>query len=93
MAHALLRAASSLRTKANSISLRVGKILVLSMRPARLAEDTQSWANLLYDPLIQLATSNPGTTSRVEYSGPDLRIRWTRVDSAITGYYGTFVFK
>ena len=79
--------------EADSISVRVGDILALSMHPARLAEDTVGWATLLYDPLIKLATANLGTTSRVQYSGPDLRLHWTRDESAITGYYGTFVIK
>ena len=70
--------------------MRVGEILALSMRPARLAEDTDGWSTLLYDPLIKLATANLGTTSRVQYSGPDLGVHWMRDERAITGYYGTF---
>ncbi len=76
--------------KANSVLLRVGEILALEMRPARLRDDTQTWATLLYAPLIPLTSSNLGTTSKIRYSGPDLNVNWVREEDAITGYYGTF---
>jgi len=78
---------------AEAISVKVGDVLTLSMRPALLSQDTQTWASLLYEPMIQLAASNLGTTSLLRYSGPDLNVRWKREESAITGYYGTFRLK
>jgi len=75
-------------------SLRVGDVLDVRMRRANLLEDTPSWASLLYDPLIKLSSSTLGTTLSTQYNGePDLLMRWTRQDAAITGYYGTFSLK
>jgi len=79
---------------ADSASLRVGDVLDVRMRRANLLEDTPSWASLLYDPFITLSSSTLGTTLNNEYNGePDLLMRWTRHDAAITGYYGTFSLK
>ena len=75
----------------DSASLRVGDVLEVRMRRANLLEDTPSWASLLYDPFIELRSATPGTTLNNEYNGePNLLMRWTRHDAAITGYYGTF---
>jgi hypothetical protein len=64
------------------------------MRRANLLEDTQTWASLLYDPFTKLTSSTLGTTLNTQYDGgPDLQIRWTRQEAAITGYYGTFSLK
>ncbi len=73
--------------------LRVGDFLIVRMRRANIFEDTQSWAFLLYDPLVKLTSATMGTTSVNEYAGPDLQMRWTRDDIGITGYYGSFLLK
>ncbi|MBZ5590768.1 MAG: DUF1326 domain-containing protein [Acidobacteriia bacterium] len=78
---------------AESAKLRVGDVLEVQMRRANFLEDTQPWASLLYDPLTKLTSSTLGTTFNTHYTGPDLQIRWTRRDAAITGYYGTFSLK
>ena len=75
---------------ADSAILRVGDFLDLRMRRANVAEDTQSWASLLYDPFTKLTSATLGTTLVSRYSGPDLQMRWERDEAAITGYYGTF---
>jgi len=75
----------------DAISVRIGDILTLAMRPTRLADDTKDWATLLYDPFIRLETSNLGTTTFVRYRDPDRKVQWEREPDAITGYYGTFV--
>jgi len=78
----------------DSATLRVGDVLDLQMRRANLLEDTQTWASLLYDPFTKLTSSTPGTTLDNQYNGdPDLQMRWTRQEAAITGYYGTFSLK
>lgn len=79
---------------ADSATLRVGDIIDLQMRRAKLLEDTQSWASLLYDPLTKLTSSTLGTTINTQYNGGgDLPMRWIRQAAAITGYYGTFSLK
>lgn len=79
---------------ADSATLRVGDVLDLHMRRADLLEDTQTWASLLYDPFINLSSQTLATTLNTQYNGePDLLMRWTRLEAAITGYYGTFSLK
>ena len=73
-----------------SATLRVADVLEVQMRRANFLEDTLPWASLLYDPLTKLTSSTLGTTLNSQYTGPDLQIRWTRHDAAITGYYGAF---
>jgi hypothetical protein len=75
---------------ADSAILRVGDVLNVTMRRANLATDTMPWASLLYDPLTKLKSYTLGTALNTRYSGPDLEMRWTRQEAAITGYYGTF---
>ena len=82
-----------LQIDAEGATLRIGDFLDLRMRRANVEEDTPSWAFLLYDPLTKLESATLGTTLRSEYSGPDLQMRWTRDEVAITGYYGTFSLK
>lgn len=74
-------------------TLRVADVVEVQMRRANFLEDTLPWASLLYDPLTKLTSSTLGTTLNTQYTGPDLQIRWTRHDAAITGYYGTFSMK
>jgi len=76
-----------------SATLQVPDVVEVQMRRANFLEDTLSWASLLYDPLTKLTSSTLGTTINTRYTGPDLQIRWTRHDAAITGYYGTFSIK
>jgi len=76
-----------------SATLRVGDVLDVKMRRANFATDTLPWASLLYDPLTKLKSYTLGTTLNTQYSGPDLQMRWTRQEAAITGYYGTFSLK
>jgi hypothetical protein len=73
-----------------SATLRVADVLEVQMRRADFLQDTLPWASLLYDPLTKLTSSTLGTTLNTQYTGPDLQIRWTRHDAAITGYYGAF---
>ena len=75
---------------AESATLRVADVLEVQMRRADFLQDTLPWASLLYDPLTKLTSSTLGTTLNTQYTGPDLQIRWTRHDAAITGYYGAF---
>ncbi|HZT34126.1 MAG TPA: DUF1326 domain-containing protein [Bryobacteraceae bacterium] len=75
---------------ADSASLRVGDLLTLRMRRANPAEETESWAFLLFDPLTKLTSATLGTTLHTESAGTDLGIRWIREEAAITGYYGRF---
>lgn len=75
---------------ADSVSVTVRGILSVQMRRARLTDDTQSWASLLYEPFTKLVSSSLGTTLHSEYRGPDLRLRWVREGNGITGYYGSF---
>jgi hypothetical protein len=77
----------------DSATLRVGDFLDVRMRRANVEQDTQSWAFLLYDPLTKLTSATLGTTLASEYAGPDLQMRWSRDEVAITGYYGTFSLK
>ena len=78
------------KVDSESATVRVADLLEVQMRRANFLEDTLSWASLLFDPLIKLASSTLGTTTNAQFSGPDLQIRWTRRDAAITGYYGKF---
>ncbi|HTS25608.1 MAG TPA: DUF1326 domain-containing protein [Bryobacteraceae bacterium] len=82
-----------LQIDAEGAALRIGDFLDLRMRRAKVEEDTPSWAFLLYDPLTKLTSATLGTTLRSQYSGPDLQMRWTRDEAAVTGYYGTFSLK
>lgn len=74
----------------DAMTLDVGSILNLRMRRARIEDDTQPWAQLVHDPFIDLTSSTLATSSHVKYTGTDLSIRWTRDETAITGYFGTF---
>jgi hypothetical protein len=75
----------------SSVTLEVGSIVTLRMHRTDLPSEARSWAELIHDPFIPLSTSALATTSHVRYTGPDLSIRWTREEDAITGYVGTFV--
>ncbi|MFB3826212.1 MAG: DUF1326 domain-containing protein [Bryobacteraceae bacterium] len=70
--------------------LRIGTLLNLDMREARLVEDSLQGATLWYDPFIELKEATLGTTLHVSYSGPQFRHKWSKDDPGITGYYGTF---
>jgi len=79
---------------AESATLEVGDVVHLRMRRANLLDDALPWASLLYNPLTKLTSSTLATTLIDEYQGePDLMMRWTRQEAAITGYYGTFALK
>jgi len=78
---------------AELVTLRAGDVLDVKMRRANLATDTLPWASLLYDPLTKLTSYTLGTTLNTRYTGPDLQMRWTRQEAAITGYYGKFSLK
>ena len=82
-----------LQVDAETATLRVGNFLDLRMRRANVAADTDSWASLLYDPLTRLTSATLGTTLVNQFAGPDLQMRWSRAEIAITGFYGTFSFK
>lgn len=71
-------------------SLAVGSILSLRMRRTHLPEDAESWAELIHDPFIRLASPTVATTLHVSYSGPELNIRWVRNENTMTGYFGAF---
>jgi len=75
---------------AERAALTVGTVLSLRMRRAHFPEDTQSWAQFIHDPFIRLTNPAVGLTTHVSYSGPDLKIRWTRDENALTGYFGEF---
>lgn len=79
-----------LKFTAESVNLRIRNVLLLQMRRAALATDTETWADLLYEPFIALDSSAMGTTLRTHYTAPDLRRQWKREEIAITGYYGRF---
>jgi hypothetical protein len=76
-----------------SATLRVSDVLEVWMRRANFLEDTQTWVSLLYDPLTKLTSSTLETTVATHYTEPDLQLRRTRHDAAITGYYGTCSLK
>lgn len=73
-----------------SVNLRIRNVLLLQMRRAVLSTDTETWADLLYEPFIALDSPVMGTTLRTHYTAPDLRRQWKREEIAITGYYGRF---
>jgi hypothetical protein len=72
------------------ITLEVGSILSLRMRRTRLADEAQSWAERIHEPFVKLSSWDLATTSHISYAGSELKIRWTREENAITGYFGTF---
>ncbi len=74
----------------DAITLDVGSILALRMHRTDPPTEVRSWAELAHDPFVALSTSALTTTSYVRYTGPDLNVRWTREEDAITGYIGTF---
>lgn len=73
-----------------AVRLAIPGVVRVDMRRAEFARDTQSWAALLYDPLIRLESATLATTLHTQFWGTDLRIRWSREEAAITGYYGKF---
>lgn len=79
-----------LRFTPETVNLRIRNVLLLQMRRAVLSTDTETWADLLYEPFIELHAPAMGTTLRTHYTAPDLRRQWKREEIAITGYYGRF---
>lgn len=74
----------------NTVDVRIRGVLRMQMRRASLVTDTETWASLLYEPFIELFPATLGSTLRTEYTAPDLRRKWRREETAITGYYGRF---
>jgi len=71
-------------------TLRIGNLLNVEMRKARLPDDALLGAILWYDPFIPLTESTLGTTLNVKFAGPEFDHRWERSDPGVTGYYGAF---
>jgi hypothetical protein len=72
-------------------TMRVGTLLNVEMRRARLPEDALQGAILWYDPFVPLTESTLGTTLNVKYGGTEFDHRWQRSsEDGVTGYYGTF---
>ena len=76
----------------DSAEVQVAGTLDVRLRRADIAQDTQPWGALIYDPFIRLAQATLGTPLRTHYAGSELAIRWRREDAIpwISGYYGTF---
>ena len=70
--------------------MRIGGLLHVDMRKARLPEDVLQGSILWYDPFIPLEESTLGTTLHARYSGPEFNNRWSRSDPGVSGYYGAF---
>lgn len=75
---------------AETATLGVGEMLILTLRRARLPEDALPGATLWYDPFIPLAESTLGTALSQRYSGTDFGQRWERNEASTSGYYGRF---
>jgi hypothetical protein len=81
------------RQDGDTASVRIPDTLIVEMRRADVARDAESWAFLLYGPLIKVRTSTMAVTLQDRYSGLDLRSRWAREGSPISGYFGEFALK
>ena len=78
------------RRDAERAGLRIGSLLNIDMRKARLPEDALQGAILWYDPFIPLTESTLGTTLNVKFAGPEFDHRWARSEPGVTGYFGAF---
>jgi hypothetical protein len=70
--------------------LRVGEVLNVSMRKARLPEDAVQGAKRWYDPFIPLADATLGTALNNSFNGQDFSFHWEYNQPAITGFFGRF---
>lgn len=81
------------RRAAGGATLRIGDMVNLEMRQAKLPEDALQGAILWYGPFVPMTEQNLGTTMQHRYWGEDFNRRWSRSDPGVTGYYGTFVLQ
>ena len=81
------------RMSADGAAVAIAEVLDVEMRHARFEDDTQPWAALLYEPFTRMVRSTLGTTTQTRYRDRELHIQWSRADTAITGYYGTFALR
>lgn len=72
------------------VSVSVGEIARLVVRPARLPEDAHLGSFLWYDPFMPVLDSTLATTEYNSFSGEDLERRWWSSEAGINGYMGTF---
>ena len=71
-------------------SLRIGDLVRVLIRKARLPQDAMQGARLWYDPLVPLEEATVAATLRMRYTGPEFNKRWEMSDAGTTGYYGRF---
>jgi len=71
-------------------NVRIGELLTLSMRRARLPEDAMRGAQHWYDPFIPLTEFTLGTTLKNSVHCEDFGLHWDVSRAGTTGYYGRF---
>ena len=71
-------------------NVRIGELLTLSMRKARLPEDAMRGAQHWYDPFIPLTEFILGTTLKNSFQCEDFALHWNTSQAGTTGYYGRF---
>ena len=77
--------------QAQQVTLSVGEISRVVMRPARLPEDAHAGSSLWYDPLIPTSESTLGTAEYASFNGNDFKHKWWTSETGIRGYIASFV--
>ncbi|MBI4873908.1 MAG: DUF1326 domain-containing protein [Acidobacteria bacterium] len=77
----------------DAATLKVGSLLHLALRRARLPEDALQGARLWYDPFVPLTESALAVTMENSYGGRGFDTTWTRSEPGVTGYFGRFEFR
>lgn len=72
------------------VTLSVGEVSRVVVRPARLPQDAHPGSALWYDPFIRLHGAVLATMEHSAFSGADFQHRWWTSEEGINGYIGTF---
>jgi hypothetical protein len=80
----------SLQREGERLTVSVGEMSRVVVRPARLPQDAHLGSSLWYEPFIPTTSSTLMTTEHNQFSGPDFHHQWRLDEPGITGYTATF---